>query len=239
MCDSTSAYASPILIVKKKTGDERMCVDYRGLNKVTIKFQVPVADEHKHKTAFVTPDGTYEFTKMPFGLVNGPAIFQRLINSVLGSLRFTVAMAYMDDVLIPSSSVEEGLANLEQILAVFRRANLKLNLKKCYFLYENIDYLGFQISAKGIRPGERKAKCVLQFPVPINVRGVRQFLGLTGFFRRFIKDYAKISKPLTKLLSKSSEWIWGNEQEAAFEKLKQELAGDNVLILYSHEDLMA
>ncbi|KAK9747466.1 Reverse transcriptase (RNA-dependent DNA polymerase) [Popillia japonica] len=161
-------------------------------------YQVPVADEHKHKTAFVTPDGTYEFTKMPFGLVNGPAIFQRLINSVLGSLRFTVAMAYMDDVLIPSSSVEEGLANLEQILVVFRRANLKLNLKKCYFLYENIDYLGFQISAKGIRPGERKAKCVLQFPVPINVRGVRQFLGLTGFFRRFIKDYAKISKPLTK-----------------------------------------
>ncbi|KAK9727837.1 Reverse transcriptase (RNA-dependent DNA polymerase) [Popillia japonica] len=263
--DSTSAYASPILIVKKKTGDERMCVDYRGLNKVTKKmnyplpiiddqldrltgkcyfttldmfsgyYQVPVADEHKHKTAFVTPDGTYEFTKMPFGLVNGPAIFQRLINSVLGSLRFTVAMAYMDDVLIPSSSVEEGLANLEQILAVFRRANLKLNLKKCYFLYENIDYLGFQISAKGIRPGERKAKCVLQFPVPTNVRGVRQFLGLTGFFRRFIKDYAKISKPLTKLLSKSSEWIWGNEQEAAFEKLKQELAGDNVLILYSHE----
>ncbi|KAK9736989.1 Reverse transcriptase (RNA-dependent DNA polymerase) [Popillia japonica] len=117
---------------------------------------------------------------MSFGLVNGPAIFQRLINSVLGSLRFTVAMAYMDDVLIPSS-VEEGLANLEQILAVFRRVNLKLNLKKCYFFYENIDYLGFQISAKG------------------------------------------------------SEWIWGNEQEAAFEKLKQELAGDNVLILYSHE----
>ncbi|KAK9675225.1 Reverse transcriptase (RNA-dependent DNA polymerase) [Popillia japonica] len=173
--DSTSPYASPILVVRKKDGGVRLCIDYRGLNKITKKmsyplpliddqlerlsgkvyfttidmmsgyYQIPVEMDSQHKTAFITPDGLYHFTKMPFGLVNGPAIFQRLVNSVLGPLRFTIAMAYMGDILLPSTTIEEGLVNLAAVLKVLQRANLKLNLKKFNFLYTKIDYLGFEI----------------------------------------------------------------------------------------------
>lgn len=260
--DSNSSYASPILIVKKKTGDERFCIDYRGLNKITTKmefplpiiedqldrlsgknyytsldmksgyYQVPVEKNSRAKTAFVTSDGIYEFKKMPFGLLNGPAIFSKMINHVQGPLRFTIAMAYMDDILLPSVTEEEGLNNLEEILIVLRRANLKLNLKKCFFLEENIEYLGYEISKGEIRPGRKKLKSVSDFPTPENVKNIRQFLGLTGYFRKFIKSYAIKAKPLTKLLSKNTKWIWDQDQQEAFELLKEELTSTSVLRLY-------
>lgn len=132
-------------------------------------YQVPMDPSSKHKTAFVTNDGIYEFEKMPFGIINGPAIFRKLMNTVLGSLKFTIALTYMDDILLPSVTVEERLQNLKEILKVLRRANLKLNLNNCYFLNEQIDYLGYEICAGEIRPGKRKLKGVLEFPQPKNI----------------------------------------------------------------------
>ncbi|KAK9721408.1 Reverse transcriptase (RNA-dependent DNA polymerase) [Popillia japonica] len=237
--DSTSPYASPIL-VRKKDGGVRLCIDYRGLNKITKKMSYPLAliDDQLERLSgkptqncFITPDGLYHFTKMTFGLVNAQAIFQRLVNPVLGPLRFTIAMTYMDDILLPSTTIEEGLVNLAEVLKVLQRANLKLNLKKCNFLYTKIDYLGFEISSRGFRPSARKLKSVVDFPEPNSVTAVRQFLGLTGYFRRFIKNYATKAKPLTELLD--STWEWNARHRDSFELLKQELISDNVLAMYS------
>ena len=208
--ESVSEYASPVILVRKKDGSFRTCVDYRMLNSVTVKeryplpliedeiarlsgqayfitldlasgcYQVPISEHCRHLTAFVTPDGLYEFNRMPFGLANAPAVFQRLINNVLDSARFNKATAYMDDILIYGKDPKECLDRLEEVLKLLDKANLTLNLAKCDFLRSSIDYLGYEISAAGVRPGERKIQAVLNFPRPVNVHGVRQFLGLAS-----------------------------------------------------------
>lgn len=263
--ESVSEYASPIILVRKKDGTSRMCVDYRMLNTVTIKerypmpiiedeiarlsgqacfitldltsgyYQVPIADHCKHLTAFVTPDGLYEFNRMPFGLANAPAVFQRMINKVLGSARFTKATAYMDDVLIFGKDPAECLDRLEEVLKLFEGANLTLNLSKCDFLRSSIDYLGYEISASGVRPGERKIQAVLNFPRPENIHGVRQFLGLTSYFRKFIRNFAQLAAPLMCLLKKDAVWIWVQAHEDAFQLLKSKLVERPILAIYNYE----
>ncbi|CAH2220926.1 jg25639 [Pararge aegeria aegeria] len=261
--ESQSPYASPVLLVKKKTGDKRLCVDYRALNRKTIKqhyplpriedqidrlagnkyfcaldlasgyYQIPLAEESKSKSSFVTPDGQFEFNRMPFGLANAPAVFQRTINLVLGNLRYNVALAYMDDVLIPSRSFEEGLERLELVLKKFREAGLTLKPQKCYFFENNVDYLGFEISSEGVRPGIKKIESVKNFPKPKDVHNVRQFVGLASFFRRFIRNFGEIARPLTKLLKKNSVWEWSQAQEEAFKKLKHALISRPLLAMYN------
>lgn len=260
--DSISPYASPIVLVRKKNGDVRMCVDYRALNRKTIKdhfplpliddqidrlqgnewfstldlasgyYQVPVEPLSREKTAFVTPDGHYQFKRMPFGLCNSPAVFQRLINNVLGSLRYSIAMAYLDDVIIPSVSIEEGLERLEIVLLAIIDAGLTLNLEKCNFFYKKIEYLGFEISINGIEPGSRKIDGVRNFPVPSDVRGVRSFVGLASYFRRFVQNFAVIVRPLTDLLKQDVKFTWDKEQINAFETIKRKLTEKPVLALY-------
>lgn len=260
---STSPYASPIIVVKKKTGDKRLCVDYRALNKKTIKqhyplpriedqidrlagnkffcaldlasgyYQVPLTEDAKLKTAFVTPDGQFEFNRMPFGLANAPAVFQRTINMILGNTRFDSALAYMDDILIPSTTFDQGIERLRAVFEKLRAANLTLKPQKCYFFHTNVDYLGFEVSEKGIRPGLRKTDAVFNFPCPKDVHNVRQFLGLASYFRRFIKGFSQIAKPLTALLKKGCQWLWGSEQNDAFCKLKNALTSRPVLALYN------
>lgn len=166
---------------------------------------------------------------MPFGLANGPSVYQRMINQVLGPLRFTIAMVFMDDVLIPSRTVEEGLTSLETILKVFNEANLTLNLKKCNFLCTKIENLGFEILEGTIAPSKRKILAVTNFPRPRDVHNVRQYLGLTGYFRRYVLQYAQITKSLTHLLHKDVTWKWTQDQEKAFEKLKEVLTNKPVL----------
>ncbi|KAH0808186.1 hypothetical protein GEV33_014604 [Tenebrio molitor] len=260
---SESPFASPILLVKKKTGDVRLCVDYRALNKKTEKqhyplpriddqldrlhgqlyytsldlssgyYQVPMSTEAKSKTTFVTPDATYCFKRMSFGLANAPSVFQRLINVVLGSLRYDTALAYLDDIIIPSKDVNEGLVKLRKILDRFREANLTLRLDKCFFFMKNIDYLGFTISIDGITPGERKLKCVEKFPVPVDIHTTRSFLGLANYFRRFIKGYALITKPLTDLLRKGCSFHWGELEQQAFDLIKGKLIERPILCVYN------
>lgn len=260
--ESKSNYASPILMVRKKTGEQRLCVDFRALNNKTVKdrfplpliddqvsnlsgniffttldlasgyYQIPMAKNSRHLTGFVTPDGHYEFKRMPFGLANAPAVFQRMVNKILGNRRFEYALAYLDDILIPARSVDEMFQRLEDILIIFRQNNLTLNVSKCRFFDTTVNYLGYEVSSRGIQPSEAKVQAVKQFPTPSNIHEVRQFLGLTGFFRKFIKAYGEIAHPLTSLLKKNSEWRWSNVEEHAFNSLKEKLVSRPLLALY-------
>lgn len=260
---SKSNYASPILIVKKKTGEQRLCVDYRALNNKTQKdrfpmpliddqltnlsgnkyftsldlasgyYQVPVAEESRPLTAFVTPDGHFEFKRMPFGLANAPAVFQRVINNMLESKRNETAMAYLDDILVPSSNLEQGFDRLEGILKLLRKTGLTLKLSKCRFFDNCINYLGYEISADGIRPNENKILAVKEFPIPRNVHEVRQFLGLASYFRKFIKGFGEIARPLTNLLRKNIIFKWTEVELKAFSSLKDHLIARPILALYN------
>lgn len=260
---STSAFASPIVLVKKKTGETRLCIDYRALNKKTTRenypmpliddqldalaghafyttldlasgyYQIPIREQDRFKTAFITPDGQFEFNRMPFGLANAPALFQRMMNQVLGSARYKEALAYLDDVIIPSRDIREGMSRLEKILSLFSQAGLTLKLPKCFFFGQKVEYLGFEVSNAGIQPGAKKVEAVEKFPTPQNIHSVRQFLGLASFFRRFVPGFSVVAKPLTQLLKKDEKWFWGTEQEQAFRSLQKALIQKPTLALYN------
>ncbi|XP_045539290.1 uncharacterized protein LOC123722212 [Papilio machaon] len=261
--ESSSPYASPIVLVKKKTGEKRLCVDYRALNRKTKKdhyplpriedqldllsgnklftsldlasgyYQIPIDEKSRLKTAFVTPDGQFEYNRMPFGLVNAPAVFQRTMNKILAEAKIKYALVYMDDILIPSKDLDEGMTRLREVLDLLKNGRLTLKMSKCNFFLDKIDFLGFEVSANGIRPGNRKTDAVSRFPPPRNQHELRQFLGLSGFFRRFIKDYALIAAPLTELLKKDREWDWGRIQDESFLAIKKMLSERPVLALYN------
>lgn len=261
--ESSSEYASPIILVAKKNGDLRLCVDYRALNRKTIKdkypmpliedqidnlqgqkyfttldltqgyHQIPMSEESKHLTAFVTPDGHFEYNRMPFGLTNAPAVFQRMVHSLLNKNKVPGVMAYMDDIVIGSKTVEEGVEKLRLVLRILREADLTLNLQKCHFFKTKIEYLGFEVSSDGIRPGSRKTDAVVAFPTPRNPREVRQFIGLASFFRKFVRNFATIARPLTSLTRANASWVWGEEQAIAFSKIKGILTTRPVLAIFN------
>lgn len=260
--DSDSPFASPCLLVRKKTGDYRLCVDYRALNRMTVKdhyplpriddqldllhnkkyftsldlrsgyYQIPVEKTSRGKTTFVTPDGAYSFKRMSFGLCNAPSFFQRVMNRILKNLRYTIAMAYLDDIIIPSETVEEGMRNLREVLIILREANLTLRIDKCKFFMTKIDYLGFEISEFGVSSGRNKLNAVGNFPVPNDVKSVRSFLGLASYVRRFVRNFAVIVKPLTDLLKKGSSFMWGDLQQKAFDLIKERLSSEPILCIY-------
>lgn len=262
--ESCSPYASPIVLVQKKSGEKRLCVDYRALNSKTKRdhyplpriedlldqlsgqsifttldlasgyHQIALTEESIEKTAFVTPDGQYEYTRMPFGLANAPAVFQRLIHKVLNKAKIKHSIVYMDDILIPARTFCEGLFRLEEVLTALQESGLTLKMEKCNFFKETIDFLGFEISQGEIKPGVQKIQAVAQFVTPANQHDVRRFLGLTSFFRRFVRDFATIARPLTDLLRKNTPWKWGDDEAQAYENLKQTLIQRPVLALYDH-----
>ncbi|XP_076660006.1 uncharacterized protein LOC143363281 [Halictus rubicundus] len=260
--ESVSPFASPIILVKKKNGKDRMCVDYRALNRSTIKdryplpliddqldrlgrgkyfttldmasgfHQIPIADDSIEKTAFVTPDGHYEYLRMPFGLCNAPAVFQRAINKALGNLRNTVALVYLDDILIPSQTIEEGFVNLEKVLDALSTAGFTLNIEKCSFFKKSIEYLGREISADGIRPGKSKLKALIDSPVPSNVKQIRQFMGLASYFRKFVPEFASRTSCITRLVKQGEPWNWGPEQDRARCYVIEKLSSQPLLTIF-------
>ncbi|CAH0723337.1 unnamed protein product, partial [Brenthis ino] len=172
---------------------------------------------------------------MPFGLANAPSIFQRTMNKILAEAKIKYALIYMDDVLIPAKSYSEGISRLREVLSLLQKGGLTLKLSKCHFFYDKIDFLGFEVSANGIRPGYQKTLAISEFPKPKNIHDIRRFIGLTSFFRRFIKNFAIIARPLTDLLKKNFSWNWTDQQENSFITLKSKLVERPILALYDQK----
>lgn len=262
---SQSEYASPIVLVKKKNGDVRMCVDYRDVNKKVVKeryplpliqdqinalarakyfttldmksgfYQMQIKEESKHITAFITPDGQYEFNRMPFGYINAPAIYQRAIDEALGELKGSKAFVYLDDVLVPSATIEEGLQNLEEVLSALSAHGFSLNYEKCVFFALETDYLGVTLCEGSIRPSVLKVNALACAPPPSDVKGVRQFMGLAGYFRRFIKGFSKLTAPISGLLRKNCAFEWTPECENVRQVIINKLTEPPVLRIYNPE----
>ena len=248
--ESNSPWSSPVVLVQKKDGSWRFCVDYRKLNSLTHRdayplpridetldtlggskffttldlasgyWQLEIEEADKEKTAFSTRQGHFKFNVMPFGLTNAPATFQRLMECLLAGLSPEQCMIYLDDIIVFSSSVEQHLQRLDRILSRIRAAGLKLQAKKCCFVQEQVRYLGHVISAEGIRPDESKVQAVATYPVPKDVKQLRQFLGLANYYRRFVRGYSELAAPLHILLRKEKKFLWSPEAQKAFDKLK-------------------
>lgn len=247
---SSSPAASPVLFVKKSDGGLRLCMDYRGLNTITVKNRYPIplisetldrlsnaryftkldvisafnririAEGDEWKTAFRTRYGLYESLVMPFGLTNAPSTFQNYINTNLREYLDKFCTAYLDDVLVYSNPKEEHRIHVNLILNKLREAGLQLDIKKCSFEAKEVKYLGILISCKGIEMDPVKIECVKSWKTPVCIKDIQAFLGFANFYRRFIKNFSSLAKPLTELTKKDIPWIWSRTCEKAFLTLK-------------------
>jgi hypothetical protein len=262
--ESNSPYASPIVLVKKKTGDLRLCIDFRTLNKQVVKdrYPLPFIDDQIDKlrgkkyftkldlknafyhlklspdstkyTSFVTPFGQFEYQRLPFGFCNSPSIFMRYLNTIFRDLiDASKICVFLDDILIPSETVEDNLTILDIVLKRLKQNKLRLRTDKCHFLMTTINYLGYTVSSEGISPCQEHIDSVFRFPTPRNTREVQSFLGLVSYFRRFIQNFSYIAQPLCNLTKKSVNFRFGEKELEAFELLKNMLASQPVLAIYS------
>ena len=190
-------------------------------------YHIALGKDSRAKTAFVTPFGKYEFLQVPFGLAQAPAYFQHLMNQVLDNCNF--AMTYLDDIIIFSETEEEHLAHIEEIFRRLEAADLKMKRSKCDFFKKHIHYLGHLISADGIRPLKDKLDTICDMPAPRNSKEVKQFLGLVGYYRKFVPRFAALSRPLTKLTCKDKVFEWTHKCRKAFNALKESLCEQPIL----------
>lgn len=195
-------------------------------------YQMQIEEKSRHIMAFITPDGHYEFNRMPFGYVNAPSIYQRSIDKALGDLKGSKAFVYLDDVLVPSTSVAEGLKNLEEVLNALSTHGFALNYGKCVFFARKTEYLGVTFSAGSVQPSSHKVNALTQAPIPTDVKSVRQFMGLASYFRRFIKGFSELAAPITALLRKDCVFQWSSECENARQLIINKLADSPVLRIY-------
>lgn len=257
---SSSPAGAPVFFVSKKDGSLRLVVDYRGLNKITKRnrYPLPLISEllerlsgAKHftkidlrgaynlirikpgdewKTAFRTRYGHFEYTVMPFGLTNAPAVFQHMANDIFREFLDLFVIIYLDDILVYSKTQEEHDRHVRQVLAKLREHGLYAKLEKCAFDQDQVEFLGFIISAKGISMDPKKVQTILDWQPPSSVRDVQCFLGFANFYRQFIKDFSKLALPLTKLTHKDKPFAWTPEADKAFNLLRQAFTSAPILI---------
>ena len=256
---SSSPWASPIVVVQKKDGSYRFCVDYRKINTITRKdayplpriddtiealsgsqwfstldllwgyWQVEMSEEDRAKTAFSTHEGLYEFKVMPFGLCNAPATFQRLMDLVLSGIQWSSCLVYIDDIVVVGKTVQNHLDNLQLVLDRIKRAGLRLKPSKCHLFQKEILYLGHRITRDGVATDPGKIDAVRKWAVPRTVQEVQTFLGLVGYYRKFVNNFAATAKPLYRLTERGREFNWTTECEAAFLELKSRLVSAPIL----------
>ncbi|KAJ9557909.1 hypothetical protein OSB04_012523 [Centaurea solstitialis] len=258
---SSSPWGAPILFVKKKDGSMRMCIDYRELNKLTVKnryplpriddlfdqlqgaawfskidlrsgyHQVKVREEDVQKTTFRMRYGHFEFVVMPFGLTNAPAVFMDLMNRVYRPMLDKSVIVFIDDILIYSKTKEDHVVHLIEVLETLRRERLYAKFSKCDFWLQEVQFLGHLVNREGIKVDPAKIEAVMKWEVPKTPTEIRSFLGLAGYYRWFIQDFSKIAVPLTRLTRKNVKFVWGEEQQKAFELLREKLCKAPVLTL--------
>ncbi|KAK1602025.1 hypothetical protein QYE76_027130 [Lolium multiflorum] len=259
--ESLSPCAVPVILVPKPDETQRMCMDCRPINAITVRYRHPIPrlddmldelsgatifskiDLHsgyhqirmaigdEWKTAFKTKLGLYEWLVMPFGLSNAPSTFMRLMNHILRPLIGKSVVVYFDDILIYSKNLEDHVQHVREVLCILRHEKLFANLPKCHFAQNKLVFLGFVVSANGIEVDSSKVEAIHNWPTPTNVGQVRSFHGLAGFYRRFVKDFSTIACPLNELTKKNVPFVWGKAQQKAFDELKKRLTEAPLLAL--------
>lgn len=259
--ESTSPYSAPVLLVKKADNSYRLVTDFRKLNLKTIPdnfplpqmldlvenlsgcnlfstldltsgyYQMKLREEDKIKCGFSTQTGHYHWNRMPFGLRNAPSSFQRLMSLVLSNLQPLQIGIYIDDIVLASATVEEHLDKLKIVFDRLADHNLKIKPSKCHFMKDTVKYLGFKVSKGIVSPDPSNLELLQKFNIPKNRKQVRQYLGLAGFYRRFIHNYAQKALPLTNLTKDNLAFTWGTAEQQAFETLKTELVKEPILKL--------
>ena len=265
---STSAWASPVVPVRKSDGSIRLCIDYRKLNQVTkadrspipnltdsvyglhgnlyftsldlVKgfYHVPIAEESRECTAFVTSRSHWQFKRLSFGLRNAPVAFQREIQAILKDFPWKKVIVYIDDILIMEESFESHLLLVQKVLTTLTKYNVKINAAKCQWFTDAVDFLGHTVSRKGLRKQQTYVDKVLSFPRPETVSDLREFLGLVNFQRKFVRDASTLQKPLSELTGgkKKAKIVWTTERQEAFEALKERMKEDVLLSFPSYAE---
>ncbi|GJW89544.1 putative nucleotidyltransferase, ribonuclease H [Tanacetum coccineum] len=260
---SVSPWGAPVLFVKKKDGSMRLCIDYRELNRITIRNRYPlpriddlfdqlqgakyfskidlrsgyhqlrVREQDISKTAFRTRYGHYEFLVMPFGLTNAPAVFMDLMNRIFHEYLDKFVIVFIDDILVYSKSEEEHERHLRIVLEILRQKKLYAKFSKCEFWLQQVAFLGHIVSADGIIMDPSKVEAITKWPRPTTVTEVRSFLGLAGYYRRFVEGFSRLALPLTQLMRKGEKFVWTDERQESFEELKRRLVSAPILTLPS------
>src|ERR1043165_1249582 len=263
---ANSAWSSNVVMVTKKDGTPRFCIDYRAVNAKTRKdsfplplisesidtlaggkwfstfdlragyFQVAVHPRDRHKTAFITRKGSYQFRVLPFGLCNSPSSFSRMMNLVMSGLNYVSCLVYLDDIIVFAANLDDHLARLAQVLARLSQAGLKLKPSKCHLLKREVLFLGHIISAEGVSTDPSKVQAVTEWPTPLCLRDVRSFVGLCSYYRKFIPRFATVAKPLHALTRKGQPFKWSEDCERAFNELKRLLTIAPILALPNDND---
>ena len=255
-----SPWAAPVVMVTKPDGSWRFCVDFRKVNNLTIKdsyplprtddtlaslagatiftsldlisgyHQLPLSKEAQRIATFTSHIGTFSYKSLPFGLVNAPAAFQRAMDSILGKYKYIFLLVYLDDIIIYSRNMEEHLKHLEVVFSCLAKAGAKLKPKKVKLCKPSIDFLGHIVSKDGIQVDPEKTAAIKAFPNPTTVTEIRRFIGMIGYYRKFIDNFTKMAEPLLKLTHKNVRFTWGTTQQRAMEDLKRAITSAPVLV---------
>jgi len=256
---STSNWSSPIVLVKKKSGAIRPCIDYRRVNALVKQdgfplprvqdcldavsgsaffssldltsgyFQIPLKKEDVPKSAFCCKFGHFEMTRMPFGLNNASSTFQRTMELALQGLQWEICLVYIDDIIVYAETFEEHMARVDEVLGRVKQAGLKLRPDKCHLLQPEVTFLGHVVSKDGVGPDPTNVAKILGWPRPETPKQVKQFVATASYYRRFVKNFAKSARPLVELTKKGKEFIWSEESQTAFELLKAALVSPEVM----------